>query len=125
MFWLVVEVVGCVVDASSLSLFTFPGVAAFFDEVVTVSASSAALLVRNSCSPWYRKLLSCEVALSLSFSFNIAEVCFAGSFLPMNNWAIMVYFSYFGDVADKTEVCFAGSFLSINDGAPILYVPGF
>ena len=59
----VVEVLGDVVDASSLSLFAFPCVAAFLDEVVTVSASSAALLVRNSCSPRYRKLLSCDVAL--------------------------------------------------------------
>ena len=100
--------------SSSLSVFTFPGVKSV--KSVTMSASSSALLVRNSCSPLYLYLLSCEVVLSLSLSLmlvwfecvgrgvfahlDIADVCCAGSFRPLNSGAL--------------GVCFAVRFVSIN-----------
>ena len=56
---------------------------------------------------------------------DIADVCFTGVFRPSNSGALMVYFSDFGGVADKTEGCFSGSFLSINGGATMVYFPDF
>ena len=84
--------------------------------LVSLSLSLSLLLV---CMAVLWGWIEC-VGRGVDAHFDIADVCFAGVFRPLNSGAFMVYFSDFGDVANVVEFCFAGSFVSINDGFPMV-----